>query len=105
MGRARCEWSLSPQRGEGRVRGGYARNGIGILARIGVFGIPTPHPAFGHFLPVEGRRNAESVSPLFHTRVRVEHVPMVADRRCVEIDMRLCSRRGEVVPLRVRRRQ
>ena len=58
MERARCECSLSPQRGEGGVRGDHARDGIGILALIGVLGVPTPHPAFGHLLPVEGRRNA-----------------------------------------------
>jgi hypothetical protein len=27
-----------------------------------VVGIPTPHPAFGHLLPVEGRRNATNAS-------------------------------------------
>ena len=54
---AEIQASLSPQRGEGlRVRGGNASRFDGPMLDIGVSGIPTPHPAFGHLLPVEGRR-------------------------------------------------
>ena len=43
------------------VRGGHARDAIEIVASAGAIGVPTPHPAFGHLLPVEGRRNASNV--------------------------------------------
>jgi hypothetical protein len=33
----------------------------------GVVGSPTPHPAFGHLLPVEGRRDAVNAYRIFNT--------------------------------------
>jgi hypothetical protein len=39
-----------------------------------VAGSPTPHPAFGHLLPVEGRRNATNIDCFTKARSRVQLV-------------------------------
>jgi hypothetical protein len=48
----------------------------GSKSVFGVVGIPTPHPAFGHLLPVEGRRDAATVCHSLEATKSFQKVPV-----------------------------
>jgi hypothetical protein len=56
--------SPSPLNGErAGVRGGCVNKHCKCIAcKPESLGMPTPHPAFGHLLPVEGRRDATTIA-------------------------------------------
>src|SRR5204863_5474717 len=49
-----------------------------IEATTRVVGVTTPHPAFGHLLPVEGRRNATIARWGFSAHLRVSSIHVVS---------------------------